>query len=186
MRRVGLKLVALIVLCASFTLGAQKVQAQLLDGEWFEITVKAKGYEVKTSNLSAEKASFEGRAFIKFNWTGDGYVYEMWNKVGPGQWEPSYFAKEIVPDGKKERFWPDMNMVFRKPDGVFVSLYATCLFTVETNASDKVVQATLKSLGAEVYSGSLDGKNRFYGGAKLSGSRVPERDLPFDPEVTSH
>jgi hypothetical protein len=177
---------AAFFLCVLLSVGGAEVQAQLLDGEWFEVTVKAKGYEVKASNLNWEKASFEGRGFIRFHWIGDSYIYEIWNKVGPGQWEPTYFSDEIVPDGKKERFWPDMNMTFRKPDGVFVSLYATCLFTIETNASDKVVQASIKSLGAEVYSGSLDGKNRFYGGAKLSGSRVRERDLPFDPGLGSH
>lgn len=183
MGRFGLRCVAVFLFCASWGVYTGKVQAQLLDGEWFEVTVKAKGYEVKASNLSAEKASFEGRAFVQFHWTGDAYIYEMWNKVGPGQWEPTYFSEELVPDGKKERFWPDMKMTFRKPDGVFVSLYTTCLFTIETNASDNVVQASIKSLGAEVYNGSLDGKNRFYGGAKLSGSRVRERDLPFDPVV---
>lgn len=180
------RVAAVLVIFAFWSLGAQKVQAQLLDGEWFEVTVKAKGYEVKASNLSSEKASFEGRAFVQFHWTGDGYIYEIWNKVGPGEWEPSYFSDEIIPDGKKERFWPDLQMTFRKPGGIFLSLYATCLFTIETNANDKVVQATIKGLGAEVYSGSLDGKNRFYGGAKLSGSRVRERDLPFDPGVGSH
>lgn len=180
MGRFGLRLVAVLVLCASWSLGTARVQAQLLDGEWFEVTVKAKGYEVKASNLSAEKASFEGRAFVQFHWTGEGYAYEIWNKVGPGQWEPDYLAQEIVPDGKKERFWPDMQMIFRKPDGIFVQLYATCLFTIETNANDNVVQASFRSLGAEVYSGSLDGKNRFYGGAKVTGVRVRQRDLPFD------
>lgn len=186
MGRIVWKLGAVFLFCILLSVGAREVQAQLLDGEWFEVTVRAKGYEVKASNLSAEQASFEGRAFIQFHWTGDSYIYEMWNKVGPGQWEPTYFSDEIVADGKKERFWPDMKMTFRKPDGIFVSLYATCLFTIETNASDTVVQASIKSLGAEVYSGSLDGKNRFYGGAKLSGSRVRERDLPFDPVVGSH
>lgn len=186
MGRLGWKIGAVFFLCVSLGLGARQVQAQLLDGEWFEVTVKAKGYEVKASNLSSEKAVFEGRGFIRFQWTGSGYIYEIWNKVGPGQWEPSYFWDEIEPDGKKELFWPDMNMILRKPDGVFVSLYTTCLFTIETNANGKVVQASFKSLGAEVYSGSLDGRNRFYGGAKLSGSRVRERDLPFDPEVASH
>lgn len=186
MRRSGLKPLVVSALFVSLLLGATQVHAQLLDGEWFELTVKAKGYEVKASNLISEKAVFEGRAFIQFHWTGNGYTYEMWNKVAAGQWEPTYFSEEIVPDGKKERFWPDMNMTFRKPDGIFASLYATCLFTIETNASDKVVQASIKSLGAEVYSGSLDGKNRFYAGAKLTGSRVRERDLPFDPGVGSH
>ncbi len=191
---------------------AQDTSAQLLDGQWFKLSVNGKGLNVSFADNDVDK---EKRKFTMYmllisqveegSLTGGTYIPLFMYEQSPGVWVPTNF---VVPDegggigigtgitliGEDERYMTpaltrfldnDAEGVF--PDeGTFIVGWDgiwTADFKTKTDKQGDFKSASFKSLGGTITDGGDEENNLIGGGFTVKGKTVPVKKLPFDPNL---
>jgi hypothetical protein len=165
----------------------------ILDGTWWKLNVKAKGYTVDPETGAAAPGSFSTTAYmyLSANLPADGgggtpaYNYAMYTETAPGLFSNEYGDTFLV-DGLDANSHHALTVnTFMGFDTVAQAVAAnhTGKLTIKVDGEGALKSAKLKTLAGEVADSTLDTSvpgSRFHGSLKITGKTIDPEDLPFE------
>ena len=187
MRKFLAATLALVALASPLGAGAP---GSALDGLWFKVKVKAKGWTYGPGVPEPKKASFSTTVFVNLTFDtpaaegGLSYTMSVWAEDSPDVWSlmDSDHASFPSSTGPELYLFQGMDFSISGPGPESI----TCQPLVAVKASKfsqtgGVLKATFTSLGAGVDGGTFGLDVFFFGGATLKGKTVDVENLPFVP-----
>jgi len=176
-----------LIRCARFALLlaialalAPSATAQLLDGQWIKLKVKAKGFTLDMSSVDA-KATYSDTVYLFLTVDGPEYDYSITYENAPGEWTTMLFHNCFQPAGGVDSgIVVDHSMTVPGMDGVSITFSTTFRITFTLDGEGALKKAKVKSDSGHITVGTLDGTNDFFGSVTLKGKTVDPEDLPFE------
>jgi hypothetical protein len=153
-----------------------------LDGLWFKMKCKAKGYKVDTATGAYTKSSLNIPFYLGFAWNvvNTSYDYMIYTETAPGVWTQTYTAR-VNTTAYSQNFISDFGFDLYIGPVDHISIYHTPFIKYVMDGMGGVKKASLSGIG-EVYGGDFGaGAFAFYGSCKISGKTVDPAQLPFTP-----
>jgi hypothetical protein len=153
-----------------------------LDGVWFKMKCKAKGYKVDTATGVDTKSNLNIPFYLGFVWNSGiaRYDFRVYTETAPGIWVQTSSGSQRISDFSQS-FMPDFLLFLSvgAADGVF--LRHTPFIRYVKDGTGAVKRASLSGIG-EVFDGFFGaGSFVYYGSCKISGNTVDPSQLPFTP-----
>ncbi|MCB9897797.1 MAG: hypothetical protein H6825_07325 [Planctomycetes bacterium] len=182
------RLVASLLCLALFV---PSVAAQHLDGQWFKVSVKAKGLASDPElGTSKAKGKFTVYLFVQsadppvFGGVSSfDYDFDVYSEVSDGVWQVVSSGSFSTPLDEKAMYGdPDQGIAFDVAVPALgevdtISVHFTASLKVKTDKEDALKSASFKSLGGLIPSGTSAGED-VIGGATVSGKTIDPSKLP--------
>ncbi len=161
-----------------------------IDGLWFKMKVKAKGWAVGEPLAEPVKKTVAVTCYVHVALPdmaadgGSGYTVEVWSEVAPDNWSPFDIDTDDSEPGTGSGLYLFSAADFSVygPDGTVLDTEAVMeLVPGKIDESGLVQKAKFRSLGMRVSSGALADGSGFRGGGTFRGATVDVEDLPFTP-----
>ena len=187
MKPAKLLFAAAVLFVSSSLLAAPPAAAQTLDGAWYKLKARVKGYSVDPA--TGDMAIYKSKqwVFLSLAYKEGGptpgtpvtYYATTYTETAPGVWAITDQG-EITSSSATEQAFPSVEFVLPGMGGSSVSIHQTPLVMIKTDSYGALLRTGWKNKG-EVFSGD-DGTGRWiYGDIDLTGRGIDISRCPFIP-----